>query len=204
MISCFVKTPLPQITLLEPSQIPPDFTRDSGEWLAHRFSRFLGENEIGYALIHADDGVIWGRLAGGRLEVPNPDDWVPALRTGTVQQCRVFGRQGELFIWRESEGEWRGRELFDEKPPYEVITENHILWGNRAKPVNDGFTPIFEEGLGLHQVVPLAVTPSDFGRDDKLRVMLTVGHYLSEDEDGQCIVVCSRLKEIGLRPPRRD
>jgi CRISPR-associated protein (TIGR03984 family) len=110
-----------------------------------------------------------------------------------------------LFIWREAEGKWRGRIVIEEDgQSYEKIDESHILCGTKAESLANGFTLIHsipdlqagEEGEGLRQVMPLAITQNYF-KSGKY-VQLTMRHYLSEDEDGQANVKCSRL--VALLP----
>lgn len=194
----FKKTALPTITIFQPKDIPADFADSEGVWLAQQAVKLLSKDKSGYLLIHADDGVLWGYIKDNQVIVPT-SDVVPILRSATIQQCRIFGQSGELFIWRESEGIWRGRLLIENSSDYEIIEEEQILWGNRAKKAVAGFTEIYEDGLGMRQFVPLHVEPEDFGRQNRQRVTLTVCHYMSEDSDGQARIMCSRLKKIALR-----
>src|SRR5215510_4372997 len=143
----FKKTALPTITIFDPKDIPDNFADSEGVWLAQQAVQLLSKDESCYLLIHADDGVLWGYIKATQVIVP-PSDVVSILRSATIQQCRVFRQSGELFIWRESEGIWRGRLLIEDRSDYEVIEEEQILWGNRAKKATAGFTEIFEEGLG--------------------------------------------------------
>jgi len=203
----FNPTPLPQMTPFEPAAIPSDFADDGGVWLAQQTADLVTTDQPLYALIHLDDGVLWGRVENGKLVVPLPTDcdWVPQLRTLTIQQCRLFSRKGELFIWRIAEGQWRGRKLLDvQGVEYSKIEESQLLIGNEivAKPPDDfnkiirnlpdDFMAIREKSTGLRQVVPLTATIDD---DDR-RLALVVRHYLSEDADGQANIKCSRLVDL--------
>jgi len=120
-----------------------------------------------------------------------------------VQQCRLFGDLGELFFWREVEGVWRGRKLVDVPGAhYEFISERPYLVGDHVyDPTHDrsssrldtwppGFTPIIEVATGMRQIVPCVVSGGQ-------RARLTILHYLHEDEDGQSVIKCSRLKHVG-------
>ena len=60
MTTAFPKTPLPPVAPIE--AVPGDFI-ESG-WFANEAARRLGNSTI-YALIHADDGVIWARVENG-------------------------------------------------------------------------------------------------------------------------------------------
>ena len=187
MTKHFEPTPLPELI---PVTSPDNFAENSGAWLAKtEQSGDLGGTV--YALIHLDDGVLWGRVANGTLLVADYPGWTPVLRTLTIQQCRLFGSNGELFIWRIAEGQWRGRKVLD-APKQQFISEEQILLGNCvvAKLPNN-FTAICEASTGLRQVVPLVANV-----DDDNRVALVVRHYLCEDEDGQAIIKCSRLVDL--------
>lgn len=191
----FNPTPLPQMTPFEPAAIPSDFADGGGVWLAQQTADLVTTDQPLYALIHLDDGVLWGRVENGKLVVPLPTDcdWVPPLRTLTIQQCRLFSRKGELFIWRIAEGQWRGRKVLDAPDThYETIEENQLLVGNQiAAHLPNGFMALREKSTGLRQVVPLTAKI-----DDDHRLALVVHHYLSEDADGQANIKCSRLVDL--------
>lgn len=189
---------------IEPLSPESNFADDEGRWLVNCAAEHLGAGGACYALIHLDDGVLWGRIDRHRLIVPSQSNWTPELRSLAVQQCRVFGEKGELFILRESEGRWSGRVVIEDEAGYEAIDEPQILNGRRVfgdenhlpPPAPSGFTPIFEPDTGIRQIVPVVVTANDFNQDK--RVMLTVRHYLTADDDGQAGFFCSRLKDINV------
>jgi CRISPR-associated protein (TIGR03984 family) len=201
---------------LSPEKIPAAFAEDEGRRLVKLATDHLGADGVRYALIHLDDGVLWGRINGDRLSVPDMNDyWTPELRSVTVQQCRVFGDQGELFIWREAEGQWRGRVVIEGgATEVAMFEESQILYGDMAHdgteghdlpppPRKSGFTAIYEfkKGTGIRQIVPIEATDA---LEKGERVTLTVRHYLTQDYDGQAKFFCSRLKSIGTRRPDRD
>lgn len=206
MTKHFEPMPLPELIPVMP---PDDFAEKQGVWLAKtEQSGDLGDTV--YALIHLDDGVLWGRVEQSKLHIPVAKDrngqsldsylnsWIPKLRTLTIQQCRLFGSKGELFIWRIAEGQWCGRKVLD-RLGTRIIPEKQILIGNQVvADLADGFTAIREKSTGLRQIVPrLASVPANMELvDEDRRVALIVHHYLSEDEDGQALIKCSRL--VGL------
>ena len=199
----------PRIEKISPDSINTDFVEDDGMWLVTCAASHLGATNVSYALIHLDDGVVWGKVQGDKLVVPGQGDWTPKLRSVTVQQCRLFGDKGELFIWRESEGRWRGRIVIEENETYNLITEHQMLIGKRVYrngteqeqrvwlTVPDGFTPIIEIETGMRQIVPIEISDRDFQANK--RAYLTVCHYLAPDDDGQAKFFCSRLKSIEAR-----
>ena len=179
-----------------------EFAKDIEAWLAQQAAGLASAAQPVFMLIHADDGVIWGRIDNGTLVYPKPSAWTPKLLSLTVQQCRLFGDLGELFIWREAENVWRGRRLVDVPGvDYELIIERPYLVGDRvynSLPVPNNFTPIIEITTGMRQIVPCSVTPNKNGEIiPAQRPRLTVLHYLHEDEDGQALIKCSRLKHVG-------
>lgn len=217
MTFIFTKSPLPEplafasakaYTANTVERIPDDFVDRDGEWLIQQATGLSNTARPVFMLVHADDGVIWGRIEQGQLRKPDESGWTPPLRSLTVQQCRLFGDLGELFIWREAEGVWRGRKLMDVPgKDYALITERPYLIGDRVhdsthglsgSQLPQGFTPIIEIATGMRQIVPCIVIAGERGViPQSQRPRLTVLHYLQEDEDGQSLIKCSRLKHVG-------
>ncbi|NOT61927.1 MAG: TIGR03984 family CRISPR-associated protein [Acidobacteria bacterium] len=189
----FKPSPLPTMTPLEPHAIRADFAGKDLAWLLEQVADLAEPGKKTFALIHLDDGVLWGRVEKGKLVVSAYQDWTPQLRTLTIQQCRLFSLKGELFIWRIAEGQWRGRKLLDNPgEAYQTIEESQLLSGNRVvAQLPDSFTAIREASTGLRQVVPRTVQV-----DDDHRLALVVRHYLREDGDGQANIKCSRLVKL--------
>jgi hypothetical protein len=66
--------------------------------------------KLNYLLAHAEDGVIWGRFDNNQLTTaekvfhqPKFKVDFPSLRLLTLQQCRVFGQNGEVLLWQTGE-----------------------------------------------------------------------------------------------------
>jgi CRISPR-associated protein (TIGR03984 family) len=191
---------LPQIDLIDPTDIPSSFADRGGRWLADRTLALLPASESVFALVHADDGVIWGRLENRGLIVSRDAEVAP-LRSATVQQCRLFSPSGELFMWRVSDNRWRGRVMTDtDKMPYSVIEEHQILWGRKVEPALGGFSRLYEEGEGFSQLVPFEITQDEV---DANRPSLVVRHYVAEDSDGQCRIAFSRLSGFDLNTEKK-
>src|SRR5947199_5744016 len=100
--------------------VKPFPVNDLGEvrpWLQKQ----AADHHLPWLLAHADDGVIWGRLDGGRLvtsfEAAAGDGGAlgvcPELRTVTLQQARLFGPAAELLLWRDGGGRWQARLIRD-------------------------------------------------------------------------------------------
>lgn len=156
-------------------------------------------HQLPYLLAHAEDGVIWGRFDNGKLTTaekifhkPEFKVDLPQFRLLTLQQCRIFGQNGELLIWQISEKKLRWR--FIGNPEEDKIPESQILWGtNGIKRGN--FTLLWDGSQGLKHAVPF--TEIDL-KGDKLAnpVRLLVHHYITDDGDGVARIYRSRLVNL--------
>jgi len=86
---------------IERIQLSEGFEDDPAVWLSQQGMKY----GLATLLAHADDGIIWGTLRDGRLCLsgdyfPNVS---PPFRTITLRECRLFGPDAELHVWRESE-----------------------------------------------------------------------------------------------------
>lgn len=186
--------------LWKPVENLEGFERDIRSWLAQHMSA-----EMPWLLVHADDGVIWGRWEPDRNVRLSSDVFkdtkkypaiAVALQTTTVQQCRVFGRSGEVLIWREGM-QFRGRIMEDDDTASEDRwDEVHLLWGSPVEE-RDGFSLLREGRQGPQHAVPIVVPQAR-------RAALTVRHYVQPDRYGQAVVVLSRLVHLGLHEAGRE
>jgi len=161
------------------------------EWMREQAHKY----QLVYLLAHADDGVIWGRFENGKLVTSHDvaPNISPRLRPETLQQCRLFGPQAEILLWRDAAG-WHGR-LAQEKLGDKHLDELHILWGTDAVYKEHNFTLLTEGQRGLRHVVPIPVEQAVLdGRALKLRVR----HILGQDQDGCVQIQASRLVGFGL------
>ena len=181
--------PLPYVI---DSQIPvdSDFSSDPDTWLVAQARRY----RLRYLLAHADDGVIWGRVDDDGLHTSHgvaPGS--PKLRASTLQQARLFSPAGELLLWRNDEG-LQGRFVTDtNENTDDVIDEDQILWGDTVEDVKDGFTVVREGAQGMRHAVPIPVTAEQLKQH---RLRLRVRHYVTENEDGEAIIMLSRLVQL--------
>lgn len=174
--------------------------------------KWVGEEAPGDAmwlLAHAYTGVIWGKKgeAGWDLSsglVPNS----PALRTDTLLQLRVFGPEGELFAWRDSDG-LHARALTDgssEGESVDYYDEPQMVWGDRllpgwVNPKGTAFTALADGEMGMVHAVPFAPAEITFG-DSHRPIRLIVRHYVECDADtGLARVTDSRLLDVKSEPP---
>ncbi len=173
------------------------------EWLKSQAPSV--SDQTPYLLAHAEDGVIWGRFDDGKLTTANkvfrkPEFDFPELRLQTLQQCRIFGREGEVLLWKYGE-RWKWR--FIEKLADEKIEERQILWGTHGQR-RDNFTLLWDGSQGLKHAVPLMniVTVSDCKLDKPVR--LIVHHYINYDQDGLARIYLSRLVDLTTQEKDND
>lgn len=85
------------------------------QWLVALAARF----SLTYLLAHAEDGVIWGCFTHGTLITadeqigarPDLRPWrLPRFRLDRLQQCRAFGENAELLLWKGADAHaWSAR-----------------------------------------------------------------------------------------------
>jgi len=171
-----------------------DFEQNARAWLENQLTR-----KRPWLLVHADDGVIWGKLDKNDKLILSSDVFsspvrYPAiaveLRATTIQQARVFGPAGELLIWRTDDG-FAGRVIADgEKPSADSYEEKQLLWGvvTESQP-EAGFTLLVEGEQGQQHAPSLTMSKPE-------RACLLVRHYVSYDDHGQAYVDLSRLVDL--------
>lgn len=179
---------------ITPVEVGTGFADDPAGWLAKK----AVAHGLTTLLAHADDGVIWGRMDGGRLALSSNafPEVSPPLRAVTLQQARLFGERAELLLWRDGDKQWRARLLDDHGTAQQgwCFDEPQLQWGDHAEAEKDGFTLVAEGQEGLRHAVPLPADGIPFdpqGNWHPLR--LGVRHYLERDEDGSLIIVQGRL-----------
>lgn len=189
---------------ITPITVSDDFVRDPATWLTSQAK----EHELDALLAHADDGVIWGRIAGETLVLSSSTfpHVSPPLRTLTLQQVRLFGQNAELLVWRDGDCVWQARLLDDRDEDRQgwCFNEEQLLWGDQIEDENLGFTLVTEGQEGLRHAVPLPIkdldleVPLNEERNRWRYVRLGVRQYLERDEeDGAVTIVQGRL--TGLR-----
>lgn len=189
--------------VVEPVAPPP---AEGGDPLVAWLEEQASGKGLRWLLAHADDGVIWGKVDGGRLVTakhaarghPEAEAICPELRKETLQQARLFGAGGEIHLWRDGGAGWRARFIRDarEGEPAkweEVYDEPQLLWGGTEGAISlaDGFTLVCEGSQGLRHALPLPLP----GNGTKAFPRLVVRHYLSKN--GPARVVASRLLDLG-------
>ena len=173
--------------MTKPIRIDGKPVEDPLDWIEKR----MCEHGLPYLLAHADDGVIWGRRNKGNGLVLSGQvfpELKVELRAKTLQELRLFGPAGEIFLWRTEDG-FATRPLLDgSSPSREVIDDLQLLWG-RAKDAGSGFTCMEEGERGLRHAPPLDIPNGK-------RACILVRHYLDHDEEGQTFIAYSRLVDL--------
>jgi CRISPR-associated protein (TIGR03984 family) len=184
-------------------EIDTDIKSDLRHWLEDQAKKF----RLQWLLLHADDGVVWGRFDGGKLvsssEIAPTDDSEaygisPALRAITLQQARLFADHGEILLWRIAEGQWKARLVRDAQDSdaeetwvwRQCFDEPQLLWGTHGKYLEPKFTLLWEGVQGLRHILPLQV-PLDPKGKITAAPRLLVRHYLNAE--GCARVAASRL-----------
>jgi CRISPR-associated protein (TIGR03984 family) len=151
-------------------------------------------HDLRWLLAHCYDGVIWGELRKGKLELSCeafPERGL-ALRWHTLQQARLFSDQAELLIWpgpQKWQATYRNDALGER---IEYIDEKQFLWGDHKLDERNGFVKIAEGSQGIVHAPPIGNT-SPAGHK---RASLEVRHYIGEDETGVARIVASRLVRL--------
>jgi len=148
----------------------------------------------GGALVHADDGILWGLVQNGQYLWPSQS--TVQFRRETLQTMRLFNTNCELYLWRIGNGEFRLRSIIDDQPdeqPIDYFDEDQILWGTHPDALDQTFTRMADGAEGLQHIVPIPVKQRKNG-ERPLR--LTVRHYLHSDANGLTRIAYSRLVNL--------
>lgn len=165
--------------------------------------KWLTDYHLTYLLAHADDGVIWGRFDNGKLTIANevftkPDFDFPPLRLSTLQQCRIFGENTEVMLWKMGQN-WKARLINDQHlSDKDYIPEDQILWGTQQEGESkQDFTLVSDGSQGLKHGVPLINIPFSREKNNLHRpIRLQVRHYIDYDDSGVARIYLSRLVDL--------
>ena len=166
------------------------------DWLHAKVKQY----QLQYLLAHADDGVIWGEFRGDDCKLTTSADenvfpQLAKLRICTFQQCRIFGKNAEVMLWKVGQN-WKARSIEDgHLSQNDYISEAQILWGTQSEgqPKED-FTFVSDGSQGLKHAVPL--TGITFKGKDSRPLRLKVRHYIDYDENGVARIYLSRLVNL--------
>lgn len=165
------------------------FAADMAAWFAAQPS--LGRET--WLLAYAEDGVIWGKLANGKLMLPKSD--TPTLSPLTLLEARLFGADGEIHIWR-TDGGFSACRVTDTPAESGAFDEIQRLWGTASDGTADGFTQLVDGQEELRHAVPVEI-PNDYFTTQHPRyhpALIQTRHYFAIDEKtGVATVALSRL-----------
>jgi CRISPR-associated protein (TIGR03984 family) len=179
-------------------------TEDLRKWMEAQAKK----HQFKWLLVHANDGVIWGRFEGEEFtlftsekvasDIPEAKNSVCVpLRLETIEQARLFSPTGELLIFRVNDSEWHYR-IIEDAPDggatdlIEAYDEPYLVLGTHGKKVKDQFTLLSDGVQGLRHAVPIELT---LGKNSEITPPhLIVRHYLNEE--GVAKVVVSRLVDL--------
>lgn len=172
----------------------------------YQFQNLLahGDDRVIWLLAHADDGVIWGKFRGDdyKLVTSGDEDVFPQLaklRSPTLQQCRIFGENAEVMLWKVGQN-WKARLVQDDNKPECLPDEDQILWGTQVEKESNGFSLVSDGSQGLKHAVPL--TGITFKGKDSRPLRLKVRHYIDYDESGVARIYLSRLVDLYSHPKK--
>src|SRR4051794_34320037 len=81
------------------TSIKVDTTMSLHSWLGVQTTAH--EVNFQWLLLHAETGVVWGERRGDELALSAP---AATLSWNALQQARLFGSAGELFVWQGPQG----------------------------------------------------------------------------------------------------
>lgn len=199
---------------VEEGQITLENAAALGKFLSNTIKKLTlaSSAETGlWLLAYSHSWVKWGYYYNGQFDL----DFT--LAPENLLELRVFGLNGELYLWQAQAGiakfGWRLRQdtadlivpafSFNEKNGYSLPStggtnlpnladEWQVLWGNQVKAgIRTNWTTVWEQrGAALHLPHPLLATT-------KLPLRLRVRHYLTYDSGtGLCYCQDARLVEL--------
>jgi CRISPR-associated protein (TIGR03984 family) len=168
------------------------------------------DHELTWLLVHADDGILWGRFdesdsdrklttsetVASHVPAAKKSVCVP-LRMETIQQARLFGKTCEVLIYRVDDNQLKYRIIEDIKDGQisdvtEAYDEPYLLWGTHGVELDNNFTLLSDGAQGLYHAVPIALKME--ANDEITPPHLVVRHYLNKT--GVAKVLVSRLVDL--------
>lgn len=146
-----------------------------------------------WALALCTDGVTWGRLedTGWVMGDTHYKDLCPRVTLENLLELRIFGKNGELLLWRE-DSRLSGRILIDQDSSelhYPPLKEKHILLGEPTGDYRGSFSRMRNKA-GCEQALPLIIK-------NGARCRLIIKHYMTQDaETGAVRITASRLSGL--------
>ena len=207
------------LTNLETSQEikpeTPSFSIANGgalkQLLSHAYASInpTASSEL-WLLAYLDYAVVWGKYSEKGLETRE------TLDPEFLQELRLFGPNGEYYLWRSDETGFQARLRVDEATSIEfrentgkwkeakgytplpvasdlphIAEEWQVLWGTSVKVEADTSWTTLTEERGVNMAFPATLI------ENQLPLRLRVRHYLDYDEEtGLCYYKDLRLVEV--------
>ncbi len=170
---------------MDKPNIVTEFPNSLHAWLTEKST----QNNLPYLLAHLDDGVVWGILDKNQLKLSGDEfpEIKVELRQETLQDAKLFGPEGELFIWKRENG-FAWRLILDCTKTQDFYEEIHRLWGKAEKSYR-GFTLMREGAQGMLHSPPIDV-------ETNKKIGLKIRHYIDYDSDAQAYISHSRLVDF--------
>ena len=186
----------------------PTAAADVQQWLHELSDEHRQAGQLTWLLAHTYFGVVWGKVtANGRwLLSSDLGEEFPALEPDNIMELRLFGRQGELYLWRTA-NELQGRVLIDplaEESADYYEPEVQILWGTAGEAMPNEFTRMTDGEQRLMHAVPLKVAPAHYGPFHR-PLRLHLRHYVTQHEEtGLAQMTLSRLLHLESVSPTQE
>lgn len=140
-----------------------------------------------YFLSHHDDGVIWG-VFDGDWKLSAGRDPSPGFHLATLQNCRIFGPEAEILIWKKDHRLMSRLLAEGEGDLFEYVDHLQILFGDTVQE-SDGIFSLLREGeQGMLHFLPVP--------DATPRSGLIIRAYIDYDAQGVAFYRWHRLVGI--------
>jgi CRISPR-associated protein (TIGR03984 family) len=152
----------------------------------------------GFVVAYMDFKVLIGRYTNQRCVFAG-NETLDTNSLQYLQRLRVFNDRQELLIWRTEDNEengsdFKGRMRIDqdgeksEETP--IVDANQVLWGTRAKSLDNGFT-LLTEDRGTELILPFNNLESVDDKEN--RIFLETRNYIGYNDIGQAAYVDTRF-----------
>ncbi len=150
----------------------------------------------GFVVAYMDFKVLIGRYTNQRCIFAG-NETLDTNNIQYLQRLRVFNHNQEVSIWRtednDDNGSFKGRMRIDREEEGEetpIIDVNQVLWGTRARALDNGFT-LLSENRGTELILPF--NNLENVDDKENRVFLETRNYIGYNDIGQATYVDTRL-----------
>jgi CRISPR-associated protein (TIGR03984 family) len=167
---------------------------DKAEKITAWLEKQAGQHKLEWLLVHADDGLIWGRFDEKNELTLSGEAFKPLevlIRPETLNEARVFSAGAEVLLWKHNDS-FSARLIADDfaPPDYESgYEEKYLLWGRAEDQQENSFTLMREGQQGFLHAPPIKISTGK-------NASLTVRHYFSFDQYDRAYISLSRLVSV--------